>query len=110
MFYDILQGLCRERGLTVSAALKIMGISCGNMSHWRAGRTPNGKTLRRMAQFFDVPADHLVSKRPNLYAAQRQELLTLFDAVDASQREAALRDVKAVLLTYQNKGANNTDT
>ena len=90
MFYSILQGLCRDRGLTVSAALKIMGMSCGNMTRWREGSMPNGKTLRRMAQFFSVPVDYLVGKKQDVYALQQKKLLALFDALGEADREAAL--------------------
>ena len=92
MFYDILQGLCRARGLTVTAALKIMGVSSGNVSHWKRGRLPKGKTLRRIAQFFDVPIDYLIGDKQNRLAAQQTRLLAAFNAVPESGRERLLQE------------------
>ena len=91
MFYDILQGLCREHNLTVSAALKMMGISCGNMASWKKGRMPQSRTLRRVAQFFDVPVDFLIGDKKKLYAAQQEQLLALFSSVPEASREAVLK-------------------
>ena len=90
MFYDILQGLCREHGWTVSAALKMMGVSCGNMASWKEGRMPQSRTLRRIAQFFDVPTDFLIVDKKNVYAVQQEQLLSLFASVPETAREAAL--------------------
>ena len=104
MFYDILQGLCREHGLAVSAALKIMGISCGNMAYWRSGRLPKGKTLRRIAQFFDVPVDFLIGDRQKLYAAQQEKLLSLFASVPEDARETMLAAFERTVTDVQNQG------
>ena len=86
MFYDRLQVLCKERDLPVSAALKIMGVSCGNMTHWRKGRLPKGDTLRRMAQFFDVPVDFLVGAKQESLAVQQEKLLLVFESVPEENR------------------------
>ena len=101
MFYDILQGLCREHGWTVSAALKMMGVSCGNMASWKKGRMPQSRTLRRIAQFFDVPVDFLIADKRNLYAAQQEQLLSLFASVPESAREKALASFEQSVLDLQ---------
>ena len=104
MFYDTLQGLCREHGLSVSAALKIMGVSSGNISHWKKGRLPKGKTLRRMAQFFDVPIDFLIGDKQNLFAAQQERLLLLFSSVPDEQREAVLTVFETTVHSVNHEG------
>ena len=67
-----------------------MGVSTGNMSHWKKGRLPKGKTLRRMAQFFRVPVDYLIGAKPNSYAAQQERVLSLLRSVPEDAREAFL--------------------
>ena len=82
--------LCHERGLSVSAAMNILGVSSGNMTHWRKGRLPKGDTLRRMARFFDVPVDTLIgSKQENL--AVQQEKLLLFESAPKEKRAQLLQ-------------------
>ena len=104
MFYDILQGLCREHGLSVSAALKIMGVSSGNISHWKKGRLPKGRTLRRMAQFFDVPIDFLIGDKQKLLAAQQERLLSLFASVPKEKREQILQAFETMIESVNHEG------
>ena len=104
MFYDILQGLCREHGLSVSAALKIMGVSSGNISHWKKGRLPKGRTLRRMAQFFDVPIDFLIGDKQKLLAAQQERLLSLFASVPEEKREQILQAFETMIESVNHEG------
>lgn len=86
MFYDRLQALCKQRDLSVSAALTILGVSSGNMTHWQNGRLPNGDTLRKMARFFDVPIDTLVGSEQESLAVQQEKLLLLFESVPEEKR------------------------
>ena len=104
MFYDILQGLCRKRGLTVTAALQIMGVSSGNISHWKKGRLPKGKTLRRMAQFFDVSIDFLIGDKQRLLAAQQERLLSLFANVPEARRESVLTAFEHLIVSESHEG------
>ena len=89
MFYDGLQVLCKERNLSVSAALNILGVSSGNMAHWRNGRLPKGDTLRKMARFFDVPIDTLIGTKRESLAVQQEKLL-LFESVPEEKRAQVL--------------------
>ena len=86
MFYDRLQVLCKERNLSVSAALNILGVSSGNMTHWRKGRLPKGDTLRKIARFFDVPIDTLIGSKQESLAMQQEKLLLLFESVPEEKR------------------------
>lgn len=90
MFYDRLQVLCKERNLSVSAALNILGVSSGNMAHWRNGRLPKGDTLRKMARFFDVPIDTLIGTKRESLAVQQEKLLLLFESVPEEKRAQVL--------------------
>ena len=91
MFYERLQVLCHERGLSVSAALNILGVSSGNMTHWRKGRLPKGDTLRRMARFFDVPVDTLIGSKQENLAVQQEKLLLLFESAPEEKRAQLLQ-------------------
>lgn len=91
MFYERFQVLCHERGLSVSAAMNILGVSSGNMTHWRKGRLPKGDTLRRMAKFFDVPVDTLIGSKLESLAVQQEKLLLLFESVPEEKRAQLLQ-------------------
>lgn len=62
MFYDLFCRLCEERGVSVTRATVDMGLSRTIGSKWkRTGATPNGETLSRIAEYFGVTTDFLLS-------------------------------------------------
>ena len=60
MFIDKLQKLCNERGISVYKATTEIGLNRSAVAKWKTGATPNGETLRKFAQFFDVDIDYLL--------------------------------------------------
>ena len=45
MFYDRLKELCKERGVSLTNVAKELGMSSGNLSKWKNGGVPRGKSL-----------------------------------------------------------------
>ena len=97
LFYEKFQALCLEKGLSLSAAVGIMGLSKGNLSQWRKGRLPNGDILRRIARFFDVPVDTLVARSTEQAAVEQEELLRLFAEMTATERSTLLNTAQHIL-------------
>lgn len=96
MFYETLQSLCAERNLSVSAALKIMGMSSGNMTYWRKGRLPSGTALNRMSRFFGVPVDALTkSAASEMLTHDQVRWLHLFDLLSDADRKSAMVQMEA---------------
>lgn len=63
MFYSIVEQLCRQNGIRLSNLCDTLGMSRGNIARWRAGSAPNAQTLARIANYFNVPADYLLTGR-----------------------------------------------
>lgn len=82
MFYDIFEQLCKEKGVTVSRAALDMGLSKSAPIAWRKkGAAPSGDTLNKLADYFNVTVDYLLTgdeqeKKP---LTQDEELLELLD-------------------------------
>lgn len=61
MFYERLQGLCKERGQKLTTVVvEILGMSRGNLSRWKKGGIPKGDTLSTLAEYFGVSTDYLL--------------------------------------------------
>lgn len=59
MFYDKFEELCEKKGISVTKALTEIGLSRGLGTKWRkTGAMPNGKTLAKISEYFDVPVDY----------------------------------------------------
>lgn len=63
--YDRFLALCREKGLTPSAAMIQAGLSKALSTKWKGSPdiTPNGETLAKLSKFFTVPADYFISDK-----------------------------------------------
>ena len=60
MFYERLKGLCDEKGTTLTNVIKELGMSSGNLSKWRNGKTPKSDTVSALAEYFGVTSDYLL--------------------------------------------------
>lgn len=60
MFIDVLQKLCDERGISVYKATMEVGLNRSAVAKWKKGATPNGETLKKLAQFFGVDYNYLL--------------------------------------------------
>ncbi len=60
MFYDRLKELCKMRGVSITNVAKELGMSSGNLSKWKNGGVPRGKSLTALAEYFGVSTDYLL--------------------------------------------------
>ena len=63
MFYDRFRQLCESKGVSCNKAALEIGLSNATPTKWRkTGATPTGETLDRIAKYFGVTTDYLLSK------------------------------------------------
>ena len=105
MFYDKYVELCKQKGVTPTAAALEMGLSKATPTKWKtSGATPSGDNLKKIAVYFGITESDLLSEEkiqliPNRQVELREELRnnsafrvlydTLKDATDADMLEAA---------------------
>ena len=62
MFYDKFIALCAQKGITPNKAANEIGFDRTSISKWKkSGFTPQSKTLVKIAQYFGVDVQELVS-------------------------------------------------
>lgn len=62
MFYDKLKELCNKKGVKPSRVAIECGFSKGTVSHWKnSGTIPQRDILKKIANYFDVSVDYLLS-------------------------------------------------
>lgn len=62
MFYKIFEALCAEKNMTPNGVAKILSIPSGPITAYKKGSIPRGKTLRKIAEYFDVSPEYLLEK------------------------------------------------
>lgn len=62
MFYDLFKQLAEKRGVSVHKATMDIGLSKSTATKWKnTAATPQGDTLQRIADYFDVTVDYLLT-------------------------------------------------
>lgn len=61
MFYDVFTSLCVKKGVSPNKALTDCKISRTSTAKWREGATPRGVTLQKLADYFGVTTDYLLT-------------------------------------------------
>lgn len=63
MFIETLKGLMSEKKVTTNKMLTDLGLGKNSMINWtKRGTIPNGETLQKLADYFNVSVDYLIGK------------------------------------------------
>ena len=62
--YEKLQSLCKSRGFEISNLGSVLGInlSKSTVSKWKTGAVPRAATIKKIADYFDVPVTFLTDE------------------------------------------------
>ena len=60
IFFNNIKRLCSEKGISVTALGQELGLSNATTAGWRKGSQPRGKTLKMLADYFNVTMDQLM--------------------------------------------------
>lgn len=94
MFYQRFCQLCDEKGVSRGAACEAVGLSANAWRRWSNGSTPNGKSLKAIAEFFGVDTKDMLRGSDSVDVRQhvfdRPEMKILFDAASNAPSDAIL--------------------
>lgn len=84
MFFENFSYLCKKIGMSPNAVAKELKLSTATVTKWKKGSTPNNRTLKLIADFFDVTVDELLGTSSNTvqFSPQKQKLVALIDQLD----------------------------
>lgn len=63
MLLSRISSLCKKKGISIARLERETGISNGTIRNWDS-RSPNIENVRKVAEFFNVSIDSLVSDAP----------------------------------------------
>lgn len=62
MFYDVYKSLCIEKGVKPFSVVKELEIkNSSNVAQWKKGSMPHSDTLKKVADYFNIPLNVLLS-------------------------------------------------
>jgi transcriptional regulator with XRE-family HTH domain len=107
-FWEVYDKLCKERNVASATVLTEIGISTSRTTNWKKGVIPNGETLCKLADYFDVSIDYLLGRSKIKKPIDIDELgLTEGDLfiinqlrdLSAEERLSVERDIFAIILS-----------
>lgn len=108
MFYERLQQLIKEKGITQKQMCNDIQINKNLPKYWKDNKThPNRTILVSLSNYFNVSVEYLKGetdirekeKTPTNVGEGEQELFELWNNVPAEKREAFIKLFKALLET-----------
>ena len=104
MFYDHFSELCKEKGISVTKATEEIGLARTIGTKWKnTGATPNGATLAKIAEYFNVSVSYLLGEekeKPTLSGEQiseaRKQLDVALDDMSDEELLFLMSKIKAI--------------
>jgi transcriptional regulator with XRE-family HTH domain len=104
MFFKKIEKLCLNKGITVTDLVLSIGLSGSNVTYWKNGSIPRGKTLKKIADYFDISIDSLVSNESSLDKINLvMEELASYSAADNKQISIDMEAIKKLSEESQNE-------
>lgn len=84
VFYSTLSSLCKARNESTYKVAQAVGLNRSAVAKWKSGSIPNGTTLEKIAKYFCVTTDALLSDDTHQTFSDRlRDLLSSTDATQA---------------------------
>lgn len=79
MFYAKFVQLCNEKGVSLSAAAKGIGLDKSSVTRWSKGAIPRGTTLYKLADYFGVSVSELLGEEETASPAETPSVVAEVD-------------------------------
>lgn len=99
VFYKNFIKLCNQKGITPTGLVLKLGLSSSNASVWKNGGTPRPDALRKIADYFAVTTEYLLTeneKTPSEPQSEglQAEFIRLFNALSPEQQQREIAYLK----------------
>ena len=98
--YEVFEQLLQKYGVTSYKVSKETGVTQTSLSNWKSGRnTPSAKTLQKIADYFGVTVDYLMTGKEEL--KENSTELTAKDEKDIAMVKMVLPVLKGLIFPKQ---------
>ena len=63
MFYEQLERICKEKGVSITPMVVNLGLSKGNIRNWKKGSLPKYETRLKIAEYLKIPVEKLMTEQ-----------------------------------------------
>ena len=94
MFWETFYSLCQNNDEKPLNVVKKLSVAHGSITNWKKVTVPNGKTLQKIADYFNVSVDYLLTGQKETPTAEsderKKELIELFSLLDDAGQDALI--------------------
>lgn len=109
MGYDVFERLCQEKGVKPYHVSKETGVATATLTEWKNGTyTPKIEKLQKIADFFGVSADYLLTgkeKNGPMLTMIEQQLLDDYRSLSAYQKKIIEDTARALSEKTENEAS-----
>ena len=89
MFHKNLDDLCKCNNISITKLLQVLNLSTSKGTAWKNGSTPNGETVAKIADYFNVSTDYLLGRTdcPNMLVYDESGNTIILEAMTAPKSE-----------------------
>jgi transcriptional regulator with XRE-family HTH domain len=75
VFFDQLQQLCKEKGVSMTRLVTDIGMHKSAVTYWRkSGTTPKMEVVEKIADYFDISANYFLNEKTSPAETEDDEL------------------------------------
>ncbi len=78
-FWERFFNLCIEHGTKPNPVAKELGFSSATVTQWKKGSEPSGKSVAKIAEYFNVSTDYLLGKEESRRSTDDELKFALFN-------------------------------
>ena len=100
MFWNTFTQLCELKKISPAFVCSTLELSNATSTRWKKGSIPNGATLQKIADYFGVTVDYLVSgedKTESTLSDTEKRCVELLKKIPQQNQETALRILEALV-------------
>ena len=101
MFWDNFIRLCNDKGISPNRVCAELGFSTAIATKWKKGALPRSTTLKSLADYFGVSADHLLEKDDKGNTEHSSSFLNITTASDKSPNKFFTSHEMSIIAAYR---------
>lgn len=111
MFWENFVALCNKNGTKPNPVAKELGISSGSVTFWKKGKVPHHSTLIKLANYFGVTVDYLLTEQKEKPATTDElsngEMFNMYQSLPPELQKEAENHLR--YLVAKSKGSANNE-